>query len=618
MPVMQKIYGIDEFVGFLRQPTNEDLAVSKGFGLAWPILAIVEGTHFKPGGLSRNKRYYKELLWSKVLESDKVKTRMANHTILGRIGHEAEMTDEDIAEGKFSHFTTDMQMVNPKDGTPGFARTYILDTPMGRILYLLLKAKVRVYVSSRADGSYLDELYQGCKILDPDTYDFERFDFVLEPGFLEAEPKLVESFKTEQLKTIETLISESKTFLIEEKVMPKENEPFSPENRLTSKTIENLLLENSTLKQANEALTVKVNEMEVSGNTFNPADCVVLQDKDRIYNVDSVNPDKTYKLINQGDPKDVLDSVKAESMTLIPKADIQVAAMKEKIVSFVESLIDICRKEDFPIVANGKKFKVYDRKGNEIQVSEIESQEDPKPLDLDTFDFDKTIEAFVEAMNLKADPRDGIGVKPASTEDQLIRDEVAALGGIQAVKDALSMMNDYFNRVGTPEQIESTINNFDKVFSEIGNVSDIKKVMSDVSSFIAKNGNFDKIEKQLSKMEADLASKEQQIQTSGANVLELKRENEKLKKANEALKFSCDSGIDLEKVLEKANEGLDLAGLKSYFEHVTPKNENASILDNPTQTTVREKKEMTDFLTATGKIQESALTRAFGWAPKAL
>ena len=121
--------------------------------------------------------------------------KLTNGQMFGRIGHEAEITDEDIAEGKFSHITRNI------DWKTGIAESVIYNTDMGKTLYTILRAGTTMYVSSRADGDYEGKDEDGNDILDPKTYKLERFDFVQDPGFLDAKPKMIsESKKNEKVE----------------------------------------------------------------------------------------------------------------------------------------------------------------------------------------------------------------------------------------------------------------------------------------------------------------------------------------------------------------------------------------------------------------------------------
>lgn len=166
------------------------------------ILAIVKGKHFIPGGISRNHRKYTEELWTAAGKDEEVQRKIKNNQMIGRVGHEAEITDEDLAEGKYSHYTRNINWET------GEAEDVILNTPMGNSLYTLLRSGVIMYVSSRADGDYEGKDEDGNDILDPKTYKLERFDFVQDPGFLDAQPKMItESKQKEKDESIEKAVA---------------------------------------------------------------------------------------------------------------------------------------------------------------------------------------------------------------------------------------------------------------------------------------------------------------------------------------------------------------------------------------------------------------------------
>lgn len=176
-------YEIIDDIDHINESAQSEVAASKG-----AILAIVKGPHFVPNGISRNRRNYRGV-WAEAGKDEDVKIKVKNCQMLGRIGHEAEMTDMDVAKGEFSHYTRNI------DWDTGIAESVILNTPMGNTLLTLLRAKVTMYVSSRADGDYCGKDEDGNDIMDPKTYKLERFDFVQDPGFLEAHPKMVTESK---------------------------------------------------------------------------------------------------------------------------------------------------------------------------------------------------------------------------------------------------------------------------------------------------------------------------------------------------------------------------------------------------------------------------------------
>lgn len=153
------------------------------------IIGMVEGQFFQPDGMSRNKRWYSRQLWENVLACADVRNRLANRTMYGEIGHsDGPVTDMTLRSGDVSHIIADLWI---DEKGRGMGRAYILDTPKGRLLKTYLGAKSKLKVSTRGEGVYLDgQLHDGCPIIDPDTYELQTVDFVLNPGFMETSAKL--------------------------------------------------------------------------------------------------------------------------------------------------------------------------------------------------------------------------------------------------------------------------------------------------------------------------------------------------------------------------------------------------------------------------------------------
>lgn len=185
-------FEIVDDIDHINESAQSEVAQSKG-----AILAIVKGPHFVPNGISRNRRNYKDV-WDEVSKDEDVRDKVQKCQMLGRIGHDAEMTDMDIAEAQFSHYTRAI------DWKTGIAESVILNTPMGNTLLTLLRAKVTMYVSSRADGEYCGKDEDGNDIMDPKSYKLERFDFVQDPGFLDAHPEMVTESKQNKNKSADS------------------------------------------------------------------------------------------------------------------------------------------------------------------------------------------------------------------------------------------------------------------------------------------------------------------------------------------------------------------------------------------------------------------------------
>jgi hypothetical protein len=137
--------------------------------------------------------------------------------MFGTIGHSDEDLDTLIREQKISHVVTELKVGS--DGK-GYGRAEILDTPVGRMLKTLLESGSKLSVSSKAYGEY-DGQEGGVWKVNPNGFVLERFDFVVDPGFLEAQPKLKEAFekviKDKDTSVVGKIVSEKKK--IEEKVM---------------------------------------------------------------------------------------------------------------------------------------------------------------------------------------------------------------------------------------------------------------------------------------------------------------------------------------------------------------------------------------------------------------
>lgn len=201
------------------------------------ILAKVSGEMFFPDGVSRNKRFYPRQVWENVLQDANVLQRLAERRTYGTIGHNQKIDEAAFLEGKVSHIVTGLRIENGK----GIGEILILDTPAGRMLNTLFRAKCKMFVSSRATGDYKGEM-SGIPAVDPDSFVFETIDFVIEPGFLDASPALTESLS----KIFEELTKLNQG----EKLMTAPNAAISENTnaQAVNHLIEALSKENRTIK----------------------------------------------------------------------------------------------------------------------------------------------------------------------------------------------------------------------------------------------------------------------------------------------------------------------------------------------------------------------------------
>jgi hypothetical protein len=190
------------------------------------ILGIVKGQFFVPNGTSRNKRFYSRTLWEDVLNRKQVREKMENGLMLGTIGHEDKaVCEKDISSGKISHRITKL-WIDPSG--KGMGEAYILNTPTGRNLWVHLKSGTKLSVSSRGSGKLVEgKMSYGVPEVDKKSFTLETFDFVINPGFLEAKPTLKESMNTEgknvmseelvkDLHESREILQEDKEILLEE------------------------------------------------------------------------------------------------------------------------------------------------------------------------------------------------------------------------------------------------------------------------------------------------------------------------------------------------------------------------------------------------------------------
>ena len=156
------------------------------------IIGMVEGQFFLPDGMSRNGRFYPRDLWERVLRLPETVNRFKCSNMFGQIGHsEGPVTDMDLRHGNASHFIDELWI---NENGQGMGRCYILNTPAGNFLKTYLGAGCKLKVSTRGLGTLSNDMKDGCPIVESSTYELQTVDFVINPGFLETNPKLMEAY----------------------------------------------------------------------------------------------------------------------------------------------------------------------------------------------------------------------------------------------------------------------------------------------------------------------------------------------------------------------------------------------------------------------------------------
>lgn len=218
------------------------------------IIGMIEGQFFKPDGMSRNNRFYPKALWENAVNSADVKNRCMCSTMFGEIGHsDGPVGDMTLRNGCASHFIDEL-WITPKN--EGMGRAYILNTPTGNLLKTYLGAGCKLKVSSRGEGMFCEDCTEnGHPVIDPNTYELQTFDFVLNPGFLETNAQLREEY--EKVTHSPIMNEEIKTVI--NHVKKGENSKMTLD---TDKYIQELKEELKAVKAENKALTESLNAKE--------------------------------------------------------------------------------------------------------------------------------------------------------------------------------------------------------------------------------------------------------------------------------------------------------------------------------------------------------------------
>lgn len=161
------------------------------------ILAKVVGPAFFPDTISENNVHYELNAWELALADKRFKKRLGDRLVFGTIGHNTELSDDDIRDGNFSHLVTRVWI---NEANVGMAEYLIYNTGPGQRLNLLLRTGSKLRVSTKAAGHFQKLKGQPkVKSVIPETFMLERIDFVIDPGYDEALPEVVESLQVDNI-----------------------------------------------------------------------------------------------------------------------------------------------------------------------------------------------------------------------------------------------------------------------------------------------------------------------------------------------------------------------------------------------------------------------------------
>lgn len=152
------------------------------------VLGVLKGPSFFEDRPSRNKRSYKDC-WKPALSRAGTKRILEDGLMFGTVGHMDTDLDGLVREGKVSHRTSKLKM---QDNGVGYGEFELLDTALGRFIHTAAKSGSKFAVSSKAMGESKGKDGDGNDKVEPSSFKLERFDIVIDPGFLDAKPELRE------------------------------------------------------------------------------------------------------------------------------------------------------------------------------------------------------------------------------------------------------------------------------------------------------------------------------------------------------------------------------------------------------------------------------------------
>lgn len=487
-----------------RTPTNEELKSNNA------IIGVVTGTHFVPEGLSRNKRWYPKELWLEQLEKPHLREKLENKTMVGTIGHDLEIKEEQFRNGLVSHFTTGLKVEptgDPRMPYRGYAESYILNTPAGNLLKTYLEAGMNLSVSSRADGDFLpgithrvEEDGSEVPILDKDKYRLERFDWVLQPGFLQARPQLKEELGLTE-EVVKTLNESYEKF---EKTISENNICESTIKESTNMGTTNT---NDLVKKSAGDLVIKVtadNELEFSkakgtSNTAKYTEAPHTKAATADDTTDVKGAGETTFPHGKGDTlvhvvedegSDLTEGLLANALTQITELRAENESLQKALAEAVASdakpdVNDLTRK-----MLDGQKPKM-DKSGNvgdygEV-VADLKKSNIAEGEEGEEGGADEIAEILEDFFDEAGDPD---SIITALQETSEFHEEV---GTPSEIVETLSTTQEFFEDVGTPKEIVEALDAQVEFFENVGNPNEILAMAEFVEEFFGKYGSPEKV-----------------------------------------------------------------------------------------------------------------------------
>lgn len=162
---------------------TEAEVVERGYTMKG-VLGYAEGIFSVCDTENKNHRVYESVLWENTLGSERITEMIDGKLLLGEPDHPETRTQSVIREG--SHTVVEARM----DGKFIRGTVAVFDNALGRIIWPMLEAGVKLGFSTRGDGDLIEET-GGRTRVDPKTYEWHGVDFVLNPSFVQARPESI-------------------------------------------------------------------------------------------------------------------------------------------------------------------------------------------------------------------------------------------------------------------------------------------------------------------------------------------------------------------------------------------------------------------------------------------
>jgi len=296
------------------------------------ILARVQGPAFFPNGASRNKRLYPLEAWQNAIADPDLIRKLNRRLVFGTVGHDQPLDDKAIREGLWSHIVTRV-WIDEETGV-GMAEFLIGNTGPGRSLNTALRMGSKLYVSTRASGDFQRRRVDGNQVVDPNKFVLKTIDFVLDPGFFEADPELVESL-TEEDEMPDQTNDQLTQHLNNELTQVRGERNTLSEELATARSDLSKFEALGSVEQIREALSIQ-SKLTAAGKSLDEALAGPQTDEEMVAKLEEAqNALKVYEAL--GTPADIQESLKAH-MSVIEELGTQ-----EQIREALESYLDLLK-----------------------------------------------------------------------------------------------------------------------------------------------------------------------------------------------------------------------------------------------------------------------------------